>query len=159
MTPVFIDKLCERLAVEQAGVRIYETVLAKLSDPAVTKILQKFQRDEARHRDLLAAYLERSDVPESMRDTPSARVAKLEGESYLRLIDEVDAPQHLLNILLTVELTDENAWELLINLARDHAESELVETFAECLANEKTHLRQIRGMVAEMSRAEINAQV
>lgn len=159
MTPVFIDKLCERLAVEQAGVQIYEAVLAKLTDPAVTKLLQRFRRDEARHCDLLAGYLNRIDVPEGMRDTPSARVAKLEGVSYLRLIAEVDAPQHLLNILLTIELTDENAWELLINLARDHSESDLVETFAQCLANEKTHLRQIRGMVAEMSRAEMNAAI
>lgn len=159
MTPVFIDKLCERLAVEQAGVEIYETVIAKLSDPAAIKVLERFGRDEARHRDLLAGYLERLDVPEAMRMTPSARVAKLEGESFLRLIQEVDAPMHLLNILLTIELTDENAWELLINLARDGGDTELVETFAQCLANEKQHLRHIRGMVAEFARAEINASV
>src|SRR5690349_1303128 len=106
-----VDKLCERLAVESGGVDIYERAIAKMSDERIVSRLKHFMNEEAKHRDLLVSYLEKMGEP--VRETPSARLAKLEGQAYLKLIEEATTPAQLLNILLTVELVDETGWEML----------------------------------------------
>lgn len=154
---VFIDKLCERLAVEQAGVRLYEAVLARVDDADARRRLDRFRRDEIRHRDLIAAHLERANVSDEARETASVRLARAEGEAMLKLVDECAGELPLFNLLLTVELTDETGWELLIDLARDAGEMQLVESFAGCLRAEKEHLRTLRGLVAERARAALES--
>lgn len=148
--PALVDKLCERLAVETGGVEIYQAVLRKLDDPALAPRLEHFMKEEARHRDLLAAYLDRLGVQE--RETPSARLARHEGQAYLQLVEEAETPTQLMNILLTVELMDENAWEMIINIGRDIHDEEMVRTLQGALKEEKEHLRGVRGMVAQMTR-------
>lgn len=145
-----VDKLCERLAVETGGVDIYRAAIAKIGDRTVAARLEHFMQDEADHRDLLDAYLTRLGVTE--RDTPSARLAKHEGEAYLKLIGEADTPAQVLNILLTIELMDENGWEMIINLGRDLGDDDLVRTLDAALQDEKDHLRGVRGMLAQMTR-------
>src|SRR5262249_31798105 len=108
---VLVDKLCERLAVEAGGIEIYQSAIAKIDDPALAPRLKHFMEQEAKHRDLLAAYLDRLGVAD--RATPSARLARLESEAYLKLIDEATTPAQVMNILVTVELMDENAWEMI----------------------------------------------
>jgi rubrerythrin len=148
-----VDKLCERLAVETAGVDIYEAVIAKMTDERLTTRLKHYMHDEAKHRDLLTAYLER--MGETMHETPSARMARLEGQAYLKLVDEATTPAQLLNILLTVELMDETAWEMLVNLGRDMGEDDMVRSFDTALRDEKEHLRGVRGMLATLTRASM----
>jgi hypothetical protein len=180
-----VDKVCERLAVEAGAVMIYDAILAKpaiadMEDEAVVHRLRAFQRDEMKHRDLLSTYLDRMGVTD--RDTPSGRLAKHEVEAFLRLIGEADTALQLLNILLTVEMTDENGWELLINLGRDlgavayageggapgvsepgdQGESatpgepgELVRLFNAALRAEKEHLRGVRGLVAQLAKESL----
>ncbi len=145
-----VDKLCERLAVETGGVDIYRAAISKIDDPTVAARLEHFMKDEAEHRDLLDAYLARLGVTE--RETPSARLAKHEGEAYLKLIGEAETPAQVLNIMLTIELMDENGWEMLINLGRDVGDEELVRTLNVALQEEKEHLRGVRGMLAQMTR-------
>jgi rubrerythrin len=148
--PALVDLLCERLAVETGGVDIYHAALEKLVDPTLTARLRHFMEEEAQHRDLLAGYLDRLGVGD--RDTPSARLARREGKAYLGLVAEAETPLQLLDILLTVEMTDEGAWELLIDLGRDLHDDELVRTFSSALKQEKEHLRGVRGMVAQRAR-------
>ena len=145
-----VDKLCERLAVETGGVEIYRAAIAKIDVPNVAARLEHFMRDEARHRDLLDAYLTRLGVED--RETPSARLARHEGNAYLELIGEAETPAQVLNIMLTVELVDENGWEMLVNLGRDLGDDELVRTLDTALQEEKEHLRGVRGMLAQMTR-------
>lgn len=147
---VLVDKLCERLAVETGGVQIYQAALEKLADPSLVQRLEHFMHEEAEHRELLSSYLDRLGVDN--RDTPSARLARLEGQAYLKLIAEAETPLQVLDILLTVELMDETAWELLINLGRDLGDDEMVRAFAGALKEEKEHLRGVRGMVAQRTR-------
>ena len=54
--------------------------------------------------------------------------------------------------MLTVELMDENGWEMLVNLGRDVRDDELVRTLNSALQEEKEHLRGVRGMLAQMNR-------
>ena len=150
-----VDKLCERLAVETGGVDIYQAAIAKLNDPTMVGRLQHFMQDEARHRDLLATYLETLGVED--RETPSARLAKHEGEAFLKLIAEADTPAQILNIMLTIELMDENGWEMIINLGRDIHDDEMVRTLSAALKDEKEHLRGVRGMLAQVTRDSFDA--
>ena len=150
-----VDKLCERLAVETGGVEIYQAAIARIADPTVAARLEHFRAEEAEHRDLLDAYLARLGVED--RDTPSARLARHEGEAYLALIGEAETPAQVLNILLTIELMDENGWEMLINLGRDLDDDELVRTLDAALQEEKDHLRGVRGMLAQMTREMMTA--
>jgi rubrerythrin len=145
-----VDMLCERLAVETGGVDIYQKAIAKIDDPALAPRLKHFMEQEAKHRDLLSAYLDQLGV--DGRETPSARLARLEGDAYLKLIDEATTPAQVMNILLTVELMDENAWEMIINLGRDIHDDDMVRTLNVALKEEKEHLRGVRGMLAEMMR-------
>jgi rubrerythrin len=156
MKNALVDLLCERLAVETGGVELYRTILAKLPEPEITSRLEHFMNEEAQHRDLLAGYLDRMNV--SDRETPSARLAKHEGEAYLTLVAEAQTPAQLLNILLTVELMDETGWEMLINLGRDLGDEEMVATFQQALRSEKEHLRGVRGMLAQINRALVLAE-
>jgi rubrerythrin len=144
------DKLCERLAVETGGVGIYQAAIAKIDDPTVAARLRHFMDEEAEHRDLLEAYLSRLGVED--RETPSARLAKHEGEAYLKLIGEAETPAQVLNIMLTIELMDENGWEMIINLGRDLGDDDMVRTLNMALQDEKEHLRGVRGMLAQMTR-------
>jgi len=59
----------------------------------------------------------------------------------------------VLNIMLTIELMDENGWEMIINLGRDVGDDELVRTLNAALQEEKEHLRGVRGMLAQMTRS------
>jgi rubrerythrin len=150
------DKLCERLAVENGGVAIYRAVLAKLDDALLAARLEHFLADEAQHRELLSAYLDRLGV--SARETASARLATHETQAYLTLIDEATTAPQLLNILLTFELVDETGWEMLIDFGRDLGESEMVSSFKQSLDEEKGHLRGVRGMLAQMTRQLITSE-
>jgi rubrerythrin len=155
-----IDKLCERLAVETAGVALYQAVLDKLSpqieSDALATRLRRFQADEARHRDLLIEYLDKLGVPGDQRETPSARLADHEGQAFLKLVGEAETPAQILNVLLTVELMDENAWELLVDLARDAGDEESVRLFDQCLREEKEHLIKVRGALVRMIRDDLS---
>lgn len=148
---LLVDKLCERLAVETHGVEIYEAAIVKLDDPTIVPRLKHFMQQEAEHRDLLAAYLDKLGV--TQRETTSARLAKMEADTYLAMIGEADTPAQVLNILLTMELMDENAWEMIINLGRDSHDDEMVHTLHVALKQEKEHLRGVRGMFSQLTRA------
>jgi rubrerythrin len=152
-----VDKLCERLAVETSGVDIYQAAIAKIDDATVAARLRNFMQDEADHRDLLIEYLDKLGV--SNRETPSARLAKHEGDAFLKLVGEAETPAQVLNILLTLELMDENGWEMIINLGRDLGDDEMVRTLDQALQTEKEHLRGVRGMLAQMTRALMTAVV
>jgi rubrerythrin len=145
-----VDRLCERLAVETGGVDIYQAAIAKIDDPTIAARLKHFMQEEANHRDLLTAYLDKLGVEN--RDTPSARLARLEGQAYLKVIGEATTPVQVINVLLTIELMDENAWEMIVNLGRDIHDDEMVRTLNGALKSEKEHLRGVRGIMAQLTR-------
>ncbi|MDB4969234.1 MAG: ferritin Dps family protein [Myxococcales bacterium] len=148
-----VDLLCERLAVETGGVDIYQAAIAKIDDPMLAARLTHFMEEEAKHRDLLAAYLDKLGVEN--RDTPSARLARMEGQAYMKLVGESTTPVQVINVLLTIELMDENAWEMIVNLGRDLHDDEMVRTLSGALKEEKEHLRGVRGMMAALTRESL----
>jgi rubrerythrin len=150
-----LDKVCERLAVETGGVDIYHAVIGKIDDETTRIRLDHFMGEEIKHRDMLAAYLDR--MGRTVHDTASAQLAEHEGQAYLKLIGEATTDAQLLTILLTVELMDETGWEMLVDLGRDLGEEEIARGFQQALKEEKEHLRGVRGMLAQTTRQTIFA--
>ena len=62
-----VDRLCERLAVETGGVDIYQAAIAKIDDPTIAARLKHFMQEEANHRDLLSAYLDKLGIETATR--------------------------------------------------------------------------------------------
>ena len=150
-----IDKLCERLAAESGGIDVYQAALDKIDDAAMVARLKRFLRDELAHRELLAGYLDRLHV--SDRQTRSARLARLEADTYVKLVGEAETTAQVLNVLLTFELMDETAWEMIIDVGRDIHDDEMVRTLETALRDEKEHLRGVRGMLAGLTRTMMAA--
>ncbi|HEU4621898.1 MAG TPA: ferritin-like domain-containing protein [Burkholderiaceae bacterium] len=157
---VLIDKLGERLAFERSGTRLYDALLVKCetmqgTSPAIPlDELRRFRDEEAEHFKLVVQALE-SLGADSTAQTPSADVI---GVTSLGVLQTISDPRttvtQSLNALLTIELTDNAGWELLIDLAEQTGHLELIPDFQNALQNERTHLVTIRGLVRQATLTE-----
>jgi len=147
---VFIDKLAERAAYERGGTRLYDALIVKFQscDPAPRGIslaeLAKIRADELAHYQLLIEAI-RSLGADPTAQTPSAAVA---GMGTMGLMQVLNDPRtsfsDCLNAMLTAELTDVDAWELLARLAEHSGEDALASQFREALLQENEHLQHVR---------------
>lgn len=146
---VLIDKLGERLAFERTGTRLYDALIAKAT--AMPKVneqlrenLQQFRKEELQHFKLV------SDALEALGADPTAQTpcADVVGVASLGLVQVITEPRtnlaQALNALLTAELTDNAGWELLIQLATQLGQTQLVADFEKALDEERNHLHTIR---------------
>jgi hypothetical protein len=171
---VLIDKLGERIAFERSGTRLYEALLLKFKateqagleevppaqldgnggDPEQLNLgfaserteqtLLRIRADEHAHFQLLcdAARALGAD-PTAM--TPCADVAAVASSGIMQVLNEPRTTfAQCLNVMLTAELTDNAGWELLIQLAEEAGETELVAQFMVALAQEQEHLAIVK---------------
>lgn len=158
---VLINKLGERLAYERTGVRLYEATLAKVQgaekpDAGLVKTLQDIRNDEEEHFQLLVSALEKLGAdPTAM--TPDADVSGVIALGVMQVLTDprTDIPQSL-NALLTVELADNAAWELLIELSEQAHQKELAANFKKALAQEERHLATIKGLLRDHMREALS---
>ena len=122
-SPEVLDKLGERLAYERNGVRLYEAMIAKVKaldtpDTALVDTLMHIRNEEHEHMMLVHQAIETLGADPTAQ-TPCADVV---GAMSLGIVNVLTDPRtnvdQCLNALLTVELTDNAAWELLIELAQ-----------------------------------------
>ncbi|RYF74686.1 MAG: ferritin-like domain-containing protein [Comamonadaceae bacterium] len=106
--------------------------------------LERIREDELSHFHLLCDAMRRLGGDPTAQ-TPCADVV---GTASMGLLQVITDPRttlaQALNTLLTVELTDNAGWELLIGLAESEGQSELAAAFSEALAQEAEHLRIVR---------------
>ena len=148
---VFIDKLAERAAYERGGTRLYDALIVKFQscDPPPGGIsrddLAEIRSDELAHYHLLVEAI-RSRGGDPTAQTPSADVV---GVGTMGLMQVLNDPRttfsDCLNAMLTAELTDVDAWDLLARLADDIGEEDLAGQFRQALLEENEHLQRIRG--------------
>lgn len=155
---VFLNKLGERLAFERTGVRLYESVITKCEaadeshpvGPVTVEELRRIRNEEAEHFRLL------KDAMESMGADPTAQTpdADISGVAAMGIQHVLNDPRtsmsQSLEMLLTLELTDNAAWEMLITLADDLGLEELVAQFRHALAQEEDHIRVVRSWYETM---------
>lgn len=151
---VFIDKLGARLGFERAGVRLYEALISKhhafgsfTGGPSQGDLLG-ILRDEYAHFLMLKKVIEQvGGDPTAV--TPSADLegvlshgpAMLLTDPHVTLLQSLEAT-------LVVELTDNECWNALSQLATIAGEDQLAQQFTGAYQTEQEHLRKVRSWVA-----------
>lgn len=149
---LLVDKLGERLAYERTGVRLYEALIAKAlacedHGAELVPTLQQIRNDEKAHMFLLINAIETLGAdPAAM--TPCADVVGVLGSGPLKVItDPRTNLAQALNAILTTELADNAAWELLIKLAEQSGHPKIARTFDSALVEEERHVNTIRSLL------------
>jgi hypothetical protein len=157
---VLIDKLGERLAFERTGTRLYDALLTKhdtspgyAGGPSRTE-LEHFRAEELSHfhliRDTIASL-----GADPTAETPAADVIGVASMGLLQVVTDprTTLPQSL-NALLTAELTDNDGWQMLIDLVRAMGEDDLAGRFVAAQEAEAIHLASVRRWVAAAAAVE-----
>ena len=152
---VFLDKLSERLAFERTGVRLYEALYNKVETLGETvpgptlEQIEQIGREELEHFLMVNRTItELGGDPTVM--SPCADVAGVASMGILQVLsDPRTSVAQCLQALLTAELTDNDGWRLLIQLAENFGFDEAKTEFETALANEVVHLQNVRTWVAE----------
>ncbi|QJD57541.1 ferritin-like domain-containing protein [Pseudomonas sp. gcc21] len=154
---VLIDKLGERLAYERTGVRLYEAAIAKVqaldtgagAPPDLLKTLETIRNEEEEHFHLLVAAIEKLGAdPTAM--TPSADVVGVIALGVMQVLtDPRTNISHALNALLTIELADNAAWELLIEMAESAGQKDIAKSFGKAFTQEEQHLANIKALLRQ----------
>jgi hypothetical protein len=150
---VFLDKLGERLAFERTGTRLYEAILIKLraSDtwqggPTLADV-QRFHDEELAHFLMVRDAMEELGA-DPTAITPCADVIGVASSGLLQVVTDprTTLPQSL-DALLTAELTDNDGWQMLIELSRTFGKEDMVAKFERAKAAEAVHLAEVRRWV------------
>jgi rubrerythrin len=155
-----VDQLAERLAFERTGTRLYEALLAKLEatderDEGPTRVqLLRIRDDELAHFGLLTAALERLGADPTAL-SPSANVMAVASAGLLVVVTDPRVTlTEALKAILVAELVDNDAWQLLAELADQVGQDDLATAFRTALAEEQEHLAAVRLWVAASVQAQ-----
>jgi len=157
---VFLDKLGARLSFERSGTRLYEALIGKFdaSEPLpggpTREDLVHIHNEELQHFELCRQAMKSLGAdPTAM--TPSADV---EAVASMGLFQVVSDPRmnlkQSLEAILVAELTDNDCWSTLIDLAKAAGHTQLAGQFEQALANEQDHLLKVRTWVKNATLAE-----
>lgn len=147
---VFIDKLGERLAYERTGVRLYEAAIAKadaFKRIDLSQSLTHIKEEESEHMFLVMKAIKNIGAdPTEM--TPCADISGVIGQGFIQVLaDPRTSVAQMLNTLLSVELTDNAAWELLVNLAMKNGQEKIAKSFQKAIRQEEEHLHLIKTLL------------
>jgi rubrerythrin len=152
---VFLDKLSERLAFERTGVRLYEAFYNKVETLGETvpgptlEQIEQIGREELEHFLMVNRTITELGG-DSTVESPSADVAGVASMGIMQVLtDPRTSVAQCLQALLTAELTDNDGWRLLIQLADNFGFDEAKVEFETALANEVVHLQNVRNWLSE----------
>ena len=152
---VLLDKLSERLAFERMGTRLYEALLNKcemlgeaVPGPTLEDI-EEIGREELEHFLLINRTITELGGDPTVQ-SPSADVAGVASMGIMQVLtDPRSSMPQCLQAMLTAELTDNDGWRLLIQLADNLDQQEMKAEFETALANEEEHLMNVRAWLSE----------
>ena len=147
---VLIDKMAARLAFERTGTRLYDAALVKLEagrphEGGPTRADLALIRDqEMAHAALLVECMEKLGAdPTAM--TPGADIQAVATSGVMQVAtDPRTTLTQTLEALLIAELTDNDSWLLLTDLAERMGQTEMAEQFQRALDQEEEHLTKVR---------------
>ena len=149
---ILIDKLGERLAFERSGVRLYDAMIAKVkalgpADSDLIPVLQHIRDEEFEHMNMVREAIETLGA-DPTAVTPCADVAGVKAMGVMQVITDprTNIAQGM-GALLTTELEDNAAWELLIELAEAGGHPNIAKSFHKAKEQEDDHLVKIKTLV------------
>lgn len=148
LSAVLMDKLGERMAFERAGARLYDALMVKCaaegSKIVPAKDLKHIRDEEATHFALLGAAIQALGGDPTAQ-TPGADVAGVEGMGLMQVLSDpkTTVPQAL-HAILVAEMTDNAAWDELIELTSEAGNEDLVERFTKARDEEQEHLDKVQ---------------
>src|SRR5512140_2045577 len=157
-----IDLLNERLAFERTGVKLYDTLLARLqvsTDPAVKVLVgqvQEHREEEHEHEEWLEEQI-RALGGTAHALSEHAVLAQAEAEGVERVMRRDDSISHDFHALLTAELADNAGWDLLVKLADEFGDSKAKKEFNKRLHEEEKHLLFVRETLFELTKQVISS--
>ena len=145
---VLMDKLGERLAFERAGTRLYDALMVKCSADSSNIVspeeLKQIRDEEAVHFALLGAAIQALGGDPTAQ-TPGADVAGVEGMGLMQVLnDPKTTVAQALHAILVAEMTDNAAWDELIELTTEAGNEDLVERFTQAREEEREHLVKVQ---------------
>lgn len=153
---LFMDKLGERLAFERSGTRLYDALITKveasgMQNNAMLGDLHHIRDEEARHFKLVAEAIQTLGGDPTAQ-TPSADIAGVESMGLIQVVtDPRTTVSQSLHAILVAEMTDNNAWEMLITMARDQGHDQMANNFTSALESERDHLQKIQHWFQEVT--------
>lgn len=149
LAAVLMDKLGERLAFERSGVRLYDALMVKCAADKSAKIpakdLKHIRDEEAVHFALVGAAIQ-SLGGDPTAQTPSADIAGVEGMGLAQVLwDPKTTVAQALHAILVAEMTDNAAWDELIELTSQAGNEDLVKRFTKAREEEREHLEKVHG--------------
>jgi len=158
MRAVLMDKLGARLAFERAGTRLYDALIAKCQAERAgllpLKEVQHIRDEEATHFALVGAAIQ-SLGGDPTAQTPEADVCGVEGMGLMQVLtDPKTTVAQALHAILVAEMTDNAAWEELIELTTRAGNDDLVGRFIKAHEEEIEHLGKVRGWYKAATQAQ-----
>jgi ferritin-like protein len=159
MRAVLMDKLGARLAFERTGTRLYDALIAKCQAERASglplKELQHIRDEEATHFALLGAAIQ-SLGGDPTAQTPEADVSGVEGMGLVQVLtDPRTTLAQALHAILVAEMTDNAAWEELIELTTQAGNDDLLARFIKAHEEEIEHLEKVRGWYRTATLAQV----
>lgn len=147
-----VDKLGERLAFERSGVRLYDAMIAKAkalgtAESDLIQVLQHIRDEEFEHMNMVAEAIETLGADPTAQ-TPCADVAAVKSMGVMQVLTDprTNIAQGM-GALLTIELEDNAAWELLIELAEAGGHPNIAKGFKKAKDQEDDHLVKIKTLI------------
>lgn len=156
-----IDLLCERLAYERTGVKLYDAIIKKARGSKLTthlkkvmKELQEHRDQEQEHADWCAEQITNLGGDPELK-TEMALLTETESQGIEQIIFS-DAPlSQMFHALNSAELTDNAGWAQLVGLAEQVGDEEARREFQERLKHEEEHLKLTHRIVGMFMSAEV----
>ena len=155
-----LDLLNERLAFERAGVKLYDTILARMrssGDPRVKEVMAQIQQnrdEEKEHEEWLEEQI-RALGGDDHAPSEKSILVQTEAEGIEHVVMRDPNLLHDFHALLTAELADNAGWELLVELASEFGDRDAKKEFKKRLHEEEEHLVLVRKAVMELSKQEM----
>lgn len=155
---ILLDEIGERLGFERSGVRLYEALLAKHDAPAPIgpgrrgpsreEIAHICQEEHEHFRMLAEVMRELGGDPTAI--TPAANVSAVASSGLSAvLLDPRTTFAQCLEAILIAELADNDAWEMLTEMAEAEGHADAAARFREARMHEAEHLEKVRGWIAD----------
>jgi hypothetical protein len=162
---VLLDLVGERLAFERAGVRLYDALLAKFAaadehpgGPTVGD-LQTIRAQELAHFHLLGAVCQQlGGDPTAM--TPAADIIANASAGLLKVVSDPHTTfNQALKAVLVAELTDNDGWSLLTDLAAELDLEDAAAQFGAAADVEAEHLTNVRAWLERSVAGEAGVEL